>query len=127
MSIDAMRRWARGRRDDLPTFYGTTAVAEWLGVSRVAVYNWLQLHDDTPEPAGQIRGPERDVFFWREDQRADWERWACGKDATEARKCARMDCDQEFHSRYTDKVYCSERCRQIVRKRAARDAQRSRG
>lgn len=60
----------------VPVFYGPAMVAQWCGVSRDAVSNWLRRHDDFPEPAGQLCGPERSSYFWRGDQRGDWLRWA---------------------------------------------------
>ena len=62
----------------LPVFYGPSSVAEWCGVGRAAVSNWLNRYDDYPEPAGIVRGPRSDTFFWRENQREDWIRWARG-------------------------------------------------
>lgn len=69
-------------RDGLPTFYGPAMVAEWCGVGRAAVSNWLRRYDDFPEPAGRVRGPKVDNLFWREDQRKEWLEWAYGKDVT---------------------------------------------
>ena len=66
----------------MPTFYGVRMVAQWLGVTRDAVSNWLRRHDDCPVPAGRCVGPDRAHYFWRADQREEWIAWAHGKDVT---------------------------------------------
>ena len=65
----------------LPTFYGPAMVAKWCGVHPASVSHWLDRHNDYPAPAGQVRGPKRDTFFWREDQRGEWVKWAYSKSA----------------------------------------------
>jgi len=57
-------------------------VAQWLGVSRAALGNWLRRYDDFPAVAAVVTGPKRDSWCWRPEQRDDWIRWAHGKDVT---------------------------------------------
>ena len=68
--------------DGQPTFYGPAMVAQWCGVTRDAVSNWLRRFDDFPAPAGRLCGPQRVSFFWRGDQREEWIAWAYSKDVT---------------------------------------------
>ena len=67
--------------DSLPTFCGPSIIAKWCGVHPASVSNWLSRYNDYPAPAGQVRGPKRDTFFWREDQRDEWVKWALSKSA----------------------------------------------
>jgi hypothetical protein len=68
--------------DALPVFYGPAMVAQWCGVPRHVVSNWLRRHDDFPVPAGRVCGPLRVSFLWREEQREEWVTWAYSKDVT---------------------------------------------
>lgn len=71
---------SRTEPDNLPVVYGPAMVAEWCGTSRDAVSNWLRRYDDIPRPAGKVRGPKVDSYFWREDQRGEWLDWAGSHD-----------------------------------------------
>jgi hypothetical protein len=66
----------------VPVFYGPAMVAQWCGVPRHAVGNWLRRFDDFPVPAGRLSGPQRDSYFWREEQLDEWLEWAHSKDVT---------------------------------------------
>jgi hypothetical protein len=63
-------------------YAGPAVVAGWLGVTRAAFGNWIRRHDDFPEPAATVMGPERESWCWLPEQRGEWVRWAAGKDVT---------------------------------------------
>lgn len=57
-------------------YYGPAMVAEWLGVSRAALGNWLRRYDDFPAVAAVVVGPKMDSWCWRYEQRTEWVQWA---------------------------------------------------
>jgi hypothetical protein len=65
---------------NLPVYFGPAMVAQWLGVSRDTVSNWLRRYGDLPEPAGLVQGPQRVSLFWRGEQRRQWLHWAHSHD-----------------------------------------------
>lgn len=57
--------------------YGTSQVAEWTGVTRAAVSNWLVRRDDFPIPdVVIISAGGGEEWGWTAERRPEWEAFA---------------------------------------------------